>query len=114
MRTFEKHLKKKCKNKHFAVIYMDAVTKLPKLKKVDQKKLEREVRKNSDAVRKMLPELLKEHRGEYIVYHNGEYYFLEGLAKAVEFGYARFGADVGFCCVELTDREIVLSQFVKL
>ncbi len=76
-------------------------------------KLEKEVIKNSLAVEKIMPDLMKKHEGEYIVYNRGETYFTKDLREGVNLGIKKFGEKAGFAVMKVTQDPIILCSLVR-
>lgn len=66
---------------------------------------------NFDAFQKLLPELMKEHAGQFAVMRDTKVIeFFDSLADAVKFGHGKFG-DANFSVQEVTSKNINLGFY---
>lgn len=66
---------------------------------------------NFEAFQKQLPELMKEHAGQFAVMRDAKVVeFFDSLSDAVKFGHAQFG-DANFSVQEVTSQNINLGFY---
>lgn len=82
--------------------------------KVNFKKLENQVKKNSALLDKTLDSLIKGNKDKYIVFHDGVHVVAESFGEGVDLGIEKFGEETGFVVKKASKLLPVLSALVKL
>ena len=78
------------------------------------KKLEKEVKKNSNMLEPMIKKYMETKKDQFIIFNKGEMEFAPSYNEGVDIGIKKFGADTGFVVKKITMNTPVFSSFVKL
>jgi len=83
------------------------------MKKKRLSKIEKQVIQNSSALNKQLPELVKNHAGEFITFHAGQKLFAPTFDRAIQKADHQFGEDAGFVVREVKASLPIFSELVQ-
>lgn len=77
-------------------------------------KMEEQVKKNSFLLEELLDNLISEHKGKWVTFHNGKYFISDTFKSGYDIGIKKFGYNTGFVLKKLTKEVPTMSDLVTV